>query len=115
MGCFFVRNQLQKVRNAVQPRFPLIVGMDDVPRSMLGIGSLQHHVAGTRIIVPAAIGFHIHGAEFPLAHRIGNPGFEPALLLLLADLQPEFDEDDSASSCPLLHSSFFLTIVIFSQ
>src|SRR5207245_1728199 len=37
-----------------------------------------------------------HRAELPGSHRILNARFEAAFLLLVADLEPEFDQQDSA-------------------
>src|ERR1700733_5258040 len=58
------------------------------------VSGLEHVVARTRIVVPAAIGLEIHRRQFPDLARILDPRFEPAGLLLLAHLQPIFDEDD---------------------
>src|SRR6516225_357679 len=83
------------MRNAIQPRLPFVVGADQVPRRVLRVGSFEHFVSGTRVFIPPAEGFQVHGAQFPLAQRILEPCFEPAMLFFLADLQPIFDEKDA--------------------
>src|ERR1700750_1343928 len=84
---------------------------------MLGVGCLEHVVSGPRVFIPAAEGFQIHRTKFPLAKRVFNAGFETALLLLLSDFEPVFDESD-----PRIHNVFFkrgakfeeLAILLFS-
>src|SRR5258708_13667245 len=81
-----VGNLRQDVRNGVQSCALLVVGMDDVPGRVIGVGMLEHHVARPRVVVPAPVGFDAHGAQLPLADPIVDPRLEPLLLLLLADL-----------------------------
>src|SRR5262245_17337422 len=83
------------MRDTVQPGSLLVIGTDDVPRRESGVGGLEHHITGARILEPFAARGLIHRAEFPLAKRIGDARLEPTPLLLVTDLQPEFDEDDA--------------------
>src|SRR6185312_17038523 len=41
-----VRDQRQNAGNAIQSRPLLVVGSQDVPGRVLGVGGFQHHVAG---------------------------------------------------------------------
>src|SRR5262249_5172451 len=84
-----VGNDLEQLRDAVETRAPLVVGGQDVPRRLLRVGGLQHHVAGARIVEPALPRGQIHGRELPLAQRILHAGLETPLLLLVPHLQPE--------------------------
>jgi hypothetical protein len=45
---------------------------------------------------PAPVRFQIHRAELPLPQRVVDAREKALLLLLLADLQPEFDENDAS-------------------
>src|SRR5262245_44349917 len=83
-----VRNGVEQMRDAVEPRAPLVVGAHDVPGRMLGVGLLQHGVARARVVVPAIERFDVHRAQLPLPQWIVDAGREPPFLLLLADLQP---------------------------
>src|SRR5947209_17491124 len=98
-----VGNGFQQVRDAVQPRPPLVVGADDVPRRMFRAGRLQHQVAGAGVAVPAPEGFGIHRAQLPLPQRIVDPRAEAALMLLLPYLEPNLAQDDTAVDDMLFH------------
>ena len=88
-----VSDEEQKRRFEARP--PLVVGADNVPRCELGIGRLKHEVTRPRVLEPFASRTQIRGAQLPLAQRILDTGNEAALLLLVADLQPVFDEYDA--------------------
>ena len=89
-----VRDQRQQVADAVQPRAPLVVGVDDVPRRLLDVGVAEHLVLGARVLDPALARLEVHRAELPAAHRVGDARLEAALLLLVADREPVLHEDD---------------------
>ena len=80
------------------------------------VGRREHLVAGARVIVPARIGLEVHRAQLPLAQRIVDPRHEAPLLLVLADLEPELDQDDPGIDEPLLElgqfSRKFLTFLL---
>src|SRR5215470_20410985 len=78
--------------NAVQPRSLFIIGTQDVPRRVFCVRGSEHHVPRSGILEPFTARRQIHRAEFPLAQWIINARFEPALLLFVADLEPDFDE-----------------------
>ena len=70
--------------------------------AMLGVGRLEHRVAGARVLVPLGARRQVHGAQLPLPQRIVDARLEPALLLLVADFEPELDQDDAALDHVLL-------------
>src|SRR6516164_6222521 len=94
-GHFLVRNQAEEVRDAVQAGTPLVVRADDVPRRVLGVRRLQHHVPRAGVGIPPRVRPEVHRAQLPLAERIVDARPEAPLLLLLTDLQPELDQDDA--------------------
>src|SRR5215471_16564349 len=69
--------------------------MQNMPRRDLCIGGLEHYVARARIVVPAAARRKVRRTQFPLAQRIVNARFKAALLFLIANFQPVFDELDA--------------------
>ena len=79
----------------IEPRALLVVGAHDMPRRKVGVGRLQHQVPGARVIVPALARRKVHIAELPLPHGILDARFETPLLLLVADLEPKFDQSDA--------------------
>src|SRR5262245_18784162 len=83
------------MRDTVEACALLIVRMDDVPRRITRVGSLQHLVARSRIVVPAAARRQINRAQLPLAQRIFDSCFKATLLLVIADFQPVFDEHNA--------------------
>ncbi len=48
------------------------------------------------IVVPAAAGWQVHRPELPLAQWIRNAGLEAPFLFLIANFEPEPDQQDSA-------------------
>ena len=70
--------------------------------AMLRVGRLEHGVARARVLVPLGARRQVHGAQLPLPQRIVDARPEPPLLLLVADLEPELDEDDAAVDDVLL-------------
>src|SRR6202007_2137317 len=63
-----------------------------------------HHVARPGVVVPALIRLDIHRAELPLPQRIVDPRLKASLLLRLADLEPQLDQDDAPVDDVPLHS-----------
>ena len=57
-----IRDETEKVRDAIEPGALLIVGTDDVPGSELRVRRFQHHVARVRVIVPALPRLDVHWA-----------------------------------------------------
>src|SRR6516162_5335572 len=72
----FVWNCLEQVSNAVEPRSPCIVGINDVPRREIRIGSSKHRVARAGIVVPAAVRLQVHPAQLPDLASVVDPLLE---------------------------------------
>src|SRR5215471_16132308 len=89
------RNQTQQMADAVEAGASLVIGRHDVPGRELRVRGFEHDVAGPRVLVPPAARAQIRRAQLPLAQRIADAGLEAALLLLVADLQPELHEHDA--------------------
>src|SRR5262249_30504450 len=91
---FLVWNQSQDMRDAIESRAPLVVRMNDVPRSVFAVGFLEHHGAGARVVVPAPERLETHRAQFPLPQWVIDARGKAPLLLVLADLEPDLDQQD---------------------
>src|SRR5947209_8631718 len=100
---FLVGNRPQDVRDAIEPPAPLVVGPHDVPRCVLAVRLLQHHVARPRVVVPAPVRFEVHWAQLPLPERVVDAGGKPPFLLVLSDLQPDFDQDNTGIDDVFFH------------
>src|SRR5215471_5452837 len=87
---------------AVQPCPLFVIGLNYVPRRLLGIGSSEHCIPSTRIVVPTSMRFEIHRTQLPLAHGIFDPSEKSPMLLWFADLEPIFDENNLI----VLHEGF---------
>src|SRR3954462_10030248 len=61
-----VRDQAQEVADAVQPRPLLVITPKDIPRRVLAVRGLKHHVPGARVIVPTSTRGQVHRAQLPL-------------------------------------------------
>ena len=80
----------------VEARALLVVGPDDVPGRDARVGRLEHRVARARVVVPLGARRQVHRAQLPLPQRIVDARLESPLLLLVADFEPELDQDDAA-------------------
>src|SRR5262249_48695031 len=83
------------MRDAVETRSFLVVGSHNVPRCEIRIGGIQHHVACTGVVVPAAARRQVNRAQLPLPSRIINACLKPARLFLVTDLEPILDQLNS--------------------
>ena len=90
-----VRDLRQQVRDAVEPRALLVVGLDDVPRRLGDVGVDEHLVLRARVVDPVRPRVQVGLGELPSAHRVVDPGLEAALLLLVAHREPVLDQDDA--------------------
>ena len=88
-------NHAQQVRDAVS-RARFLSSERTMCQGACRCRSPPASVAGARVVVPAAAGRQVHRAELPLAQRVLDARLETPLLFLLADLQPELDQDDPA-------------------
>src|SRR5882672_9677080 len=81
-----VRNRLEDMRDDVQPGAPLVVGADQTPGRVLGVGRIEHQIARPRVIVPAAERLGVHRAQLPLPQWILDARLEAGFLLAHPDL-----------------------------
>ena len=86
----------------VQPGAALVVRRHDVPWRPWCVGGLDHALVGRRVIPPAPHQFSVHRAQLPVLHRVVDPGLEPAPLLLLADVEKVFAQEDAVADDHLL-------------
>ena len=84
------------MRDAIEPRAPLVVRGYDIPGRMLAVGKLEHEIAGPGKRVQAAKRLDVHGTELPLTEWILDPRCKSLLLFFLADFEPYLDQDNAA-------------------
>ncbi len=80
----------------------LVVGLDDVPRRLLGVGMREHGVLGHGIFHPLGARFDVHRAELPTPRRIVHAALKTLLLHRVADGEPVFDQDRARADQHLL-------------
>src|SRR6516165_1267626 len=100
---FLVRNRPQDVRDAIEPRAPLVVGSNDIPWCVLAVRRLQHRVARPRVVIPPPVRFEVHRAQLPLPEGVVDASGKPSFLLVLSDLQPDFDQDNTGVDDVFFH------------
>src|SRR5215467_847041 len=83
---FLVRDQAKEMCDAVKPRAPLVVRINDVPRGNLGMRSGEHVIACARVIVPTPMSLEVHWAELPDFAAVIDPGHEALVLIFVAHL-----------------------------
>ena len=82
--------------NAIEPSSLLVVGMQDVPRCVLRIGSVEHLVASARVFVPAFARRQVDRAKFPLSQGVVDPRLKSLLLFFVGDFEPVLKQNDAA-------------------
>src|SRR5271157_1231115 len=92
-----IRDQAQDVGDAVEPCPLLVIRFDDPPGGLGRVGGVEHRVLGLGVLDPLGAGRDVHGRDLPALGRVLDPILEAALLLLIADREPELDEDDSGA------------------
>ena len=98
-GNFLKRNAGEDVLDDVQAGgLLLVVGADECTTGAMRVSVVgQHAVAGARVVVPAGPRRKVHRTELPLPDRIVDARLEAPLLLLVADFEPQLDQDDAAA------------------
>ena len=89
------RHLRQDVGHAVDARATLVVGIDDVPRSLGEIRVHEHVVLRARVVHPLRPGEQVGLGELPAAHRIVDPFAEPPLLFFVGHREPVLQQDDA--------------------
>src|SRR4030095_3722677 len=85
----------EQVKNDIEPRALLVIGMYDVPGCPRCVGCLEHGIACARVVVPAPVGLEIHRRKLPELATICDARLESPSLFLLTDLQPVLEQDDA--------------------
>jgi hypothetical protein len=83
------------MRDAIQARLLLVVGIDDPPRRLGDVSALQHHLFGFGVLLPARPRLDVHGTELPLLEWIVDAHEEAKLLLFVADGEPVLQQDNA--------------------
>src|SRR5262249_58019476 len=89
-----IGNQAEQVRDAVEARAALVIRGNDVPGRIIRVRGLEHDVSRPRVLKPSAPRAQVRWAQLPLAQRVIDACLEAALLLRVAYLQPELDEQN---------------------
>lgn len=87
---------VQEVADTVEAGAFFVVGADDGPRRVAGVGVEEHGVFGFGVVVPAVERLDVHGGEFPVFQGIVAAGDEAAQLFFAGYGEPEFEEVDAA-------------------
>src|SRR4029078_10907857 len=90
-----VWDAVEQMTDEIQPRAPLVVGGDDVPGRRWRVGGPHYAIVGRRVVPPAPHRFSVHRAQLPVFHRVLDPRFKPAPLLVLADIEKVLAQDDA--------------------
>src|SRR3974390_34811 len=86
------------MRDTVQARSLLVVGIHNVPRRLLKVCMGKHLILGSRVIHPTPARLNIHRAEFPTLDRVAHAFLESSLLLLVIHGEPILDQNDSGTN-----------------
>src|ERR1039458_2048042 len=84
-----VRYLREQVRNAVQSRALLVVGINDEPWGLLAVGVLEHDVLRFRVLDPVLACLKVHGTQLPALDRIAHALGKTPFLLLAVQREPE--------------------------
>ena len=110
-GFFVLARIVELIKHALDQGDPapaLVIGADNRPGRMLGMGALDHLVARIRIIVPPAQSLQINRGELPHLERIVTAIMEPLELHLAANRQPELEQVNAIpGDAPLEFGRFF--------
>src|SRR5262249_24060918 len=68
--------------------------LDDPPRGLRNMRSLQHCLLGFRVLLPAPARFQIHRTELPLLDRVMDSHQEPEMLFLVRCGHTVLDQND---------------------
>ncbi len=96
-GWFAFGELLQEVVDEVEAAAFLIVEIDHEPGREVGVGCLEHHVAGFAVSRVLLAGFDVDRREFETFGGIFGAFPEAFLLFNLIDAEPVFDQDNAVS------------------
>ena len=89
---------MQEVADTVQTCTFFVVGTDDDPRRVAGVGVEEHGVFGFGVVVPAVERLDIHRRQFPVFQRVVTTGDEATELFFTGYGEPEFEQMDAAGN-----------------
>ena len=89
---------MQEVADTVQTCTFFVVGADDDPRRVAGVGVEEHGVFGFGVVVPAVERLDIHWRQFPVFQRVVTTGDEATELFFTGYGEPEFEQMDAAGN-----------------
>src|SRR5664280_2080595 len=94
----FVGDAAKNMCDAVETRPLLVVRRYDVPRRSRSIRRLQHGIAHTRIVIPAAVRLQVHKAQLPALGWILNACDKALVLLLFRNIEPVLQQDNALAN-----------------
>lgn len=89
-------------------REPLEICWDDAPRGVCGVCSEQHFLSGLVVFAPFATVSPIFVGDFPVLVGVGFASLEAVELLVLRNVEIDFDEDGSVVDELLFEAVDFL-------
>src|SRR5271166_2796172 len=87
----------QEVLHAVDARALLVVGLDDRPGRVGGVGVEEHRLLRLGVVVPLVERRLVDRRQLPLLERIGLARGEAASLLLARHREPVFEQPDAGA------------------
>ncbi len=91
-----VVQRVQEVADAVESRALLVVGLDDRPRRVGGVGMEEHRLLGGGVVVPLVQRLDVDGRQLPVLERIVAARDEAPQLFLAAHREPVLEQQDAA-------------------
>src|SRR5271166_4541375 len=92
-----VRQRGEEVLHAVDARALLVVGLDDRPGRVGGVGVEEHRLLRLGVVVPLVERRLVDRRQLPLLERIGLARGEAASLRLAGDREPVFEQADAGA------------------
>ena len=91
-----VVQRVQEVADAVESCALLVVGLDDRPRRVGGVGMEEHRLLGGGVVVPFVQRLDVDGRQLPVLERIVAARDEAPQLFLAAHREPVLEQQDAA-------------------
>jgi hypothetical protein len=57
-----VRDHTEEMSDAIEPRAPLVIGVNDIPRGKRHVCGKKHIVSRAGVIIPTSMRLEVHGA-----------------------------------------------------
>ena len=85
----------QEMAHGIQARPLLVVGLDDRPGRIGGVGVKEHRLFRFGVVIPLVEAGLVDRAQLPLLERVGFPAGETGALFVLSNREPVFVEPDA--------------------